>query len=123
MLISARRAGADGFPIAAIQLWNNSGDDVLVQYQSGSVVLNCGPFEQHGPGQVLGRRREVLEPQQELDFEMPEGRWARSPTTGPRDLMLPSELPHGTYPLWATFRVAGAGGEFVESDRDSYRLP
>jgi hypothetical protein len=122
MLISARKPGKDGFPVASIQLWNDSSAEVLVQYQSGSVVLHCGPFEQHGPAGVFGRRREILEPQQELDFEMPEGRWARSPTTGPQELMLPSELPKGEYPMWATFRTAGDGGT-VESDRDNFDVP
>lgn len=123
MLISTRKAGPDGFPQASIQLWNNSSDEVLVEYAAGSVVLHCGPFEQHGPADVFGRRREVLDPQQELDFNMPAGRWSRSPTTGPRDLMLPSDLPKGEYPMWATFRVPGPAGFEIKSEPDIYQAP
>jgi hypothetical protein len=123
MLVATQKPGADGFPVAFVQMWNSSGDEVLVEYQSASVVLHCGPFEQHGPAGVFGRRREVLDPQQELDFDMHAGRWSRSPTTGPRDLMLPTELPKGKYPMWATFRMPGADGEVVESDRDTYEAP
>lgn len=123
MLVATRKPGPDGFPIATIQMWNNSADEVLAEYQAGSLVLHCGPFEQHGPAFVLGRRREVLDPQQELDFTMPTGNWYRSPTTGPRDLMLPSALEKGKYPMWATFQVPGPGGGIVESDRDAYEVP
>jgi hypothetical protein len=123
MLVATRKPGPDGFPIATIQLWNNSSDEVIVEYQAGSVVLHCGPFEQHGPAFVLGRRREILDPQQELDFTMPTGNWYRSPTTGPKDLMLPSDLEKGKYPMWATFRVPGPNGGIVESDKDAYEVP
>lgn len=123
ILISTRKAGLDGFPVAGIQLWNNSPEEVIVQYDSASVVLHCGPFEQHGPANVLGRRREILDPQEELDFEMPQGHWARSAANGERDLMLPSDLPRGNYPMWATFRVAAPAGGTVESDRDQFDAP
>lgn len=124
ILIGPRTVGKDGFPLASVQVWNNGGDDVIVEYAPGSVVLHCGPYEQHGPDLLLGRRREILEPQQDVDFAMPRGKWSRSPaTTGPQDLMLPTELEKGKYPLWATFRVTGPGGEIVESDHDTYEVP
>jgi hypothetical protein len=64
-----------------------------------------------------------LDPQQELDFTMPTGNWYRTPTIGPKDLMLPSELEKGKYPMWATFRVPGPNGGIVESDKDAYEVP
>jgi hypothetical protein len=123
MLVATQKPEADGFPVAVVQLWNNSSDEVLVEYEPGSVVLHCGPFEQHGPANIFGRRREVLDPQQELDFDMHAGRWSRSPTTGPRDLMLPTALPKGKYPMWATFQIPGTGNGNVESDKDTYEAP
>jgi hypothetical protein len=123
MLVATQKPGADGFPVAVVQMWNASADEVLVEYQPGSVVLHCGPYEQTGPANVFGRHREVLDPQQELDFELRTSRWSRSATTGPRDLMLPTELPKGKYELWATFRMPGCGGGVVESDRDAYEVP
>jgi hypothetical protein len=123
MLVATQKPAADGFPVAVVQMWNASADEVLVEYQPGSVVLHCGPYEQNGPANVFGRHREVLDPQQELDFELRTSRWSRSPTAGPRDLMLPTELPKGKYELWATFRMPGSSGGMVESDRDAYEVP
>ena len=123
MLVSTRKPGPDGFPVAVVEMWNNVNEDVLVQYDVDSVVLHCGPYELHGPADVFGRRREILEPHEELNFSMPAGGWSQSATAGPRDLMIPTELPRGKYEMWATFRIAGANGGWVESDRNIFLLP
>ena len=125
MLVSTQKPGPDGFPVAVVELWNDSSDEVLLEYASSSVVLHCGPYEQHGPADLFGRRREVLDPQQGLNFVMPSGHWLRTPTAGPRELLLPTELAKGKYPMWATFQMSGAGaqGQRVESDHDTYEAP
>jgi len=123
MLVSTKKPGPDGFPVVVVEMWNNGSDEVLVEYDVDSVVLHCGPYEQHGPGEVFGRRREVLDPHEELNFKMPSGGWSRSATGGGQELMLPTELPKGMYELWATFRISGPSGGMVESDRNTHLVP
>jgi hypothetical protein len=120
MLVSTQRPAADQFPVVVVEMWNNAVDEVLVEYDANSVVLHCGPYEQHGPAEVFGRRREVLDPHEELNFKMLPGGWTRSATGGERDLMLPTELPRGKYDMWATFKISGPGGGVVESDQSTY---
>jgi hypothetical protein len=122
MLVSTQKPGVDGFPVAVVQLWNNSSDEVLFEYQAGCLTFHCGQYEQRGPADLFGRRRQILDPQQEINFTLPAGRWSQTPTTGPQDLMLPSELAPGRYPIWATLKLAGASGEAIESDRDKYEV-
>lgn len=124
ILISTRKAGADGFPTVVADLWNNSADDVVVAYESGSLILHCGPYENHGPDDVFGRRREILDPHQSLTFRIASGGWSRSPTTGPHDLMLPTELPKGKYPMWVTFQVGEDNpSDLIQSDPDTFEVP
>ena len=120
MLISTRKPGPDGFPVAVVELWNNSSDPILFEYHPGCLTLHCDSFEQRGPANVFSRRREVLDPQEEIDFAMPAGGWNNAPTTGPHELMLPSQLSPGKYPIWASITLPG--GKVVESERDTFEV-
>lgn len=113
------RPGKDRWPAATVKIYNNSGDEVIVGYEPGSVVVHCGEFEQRGPAITFVERREILTPKQPLAFELQPGGWMRSSGTAARDLMIPVELPPGKYPVWATFRLAGAN-DLVESPPDLY---
>lgn len=103
------------YPACVVQVYNASEQDVVVLYEPLSVVVHCGPYELHGPPATFVSRREVLRPNQPIEFQMPAAGWSRSPTAEPRELLIPTELPAGTYPVWATFTLGGAGGQTIET--------
>lgn len=108
------------FPLAIVQVYNGAADDVIVEYEPGCVAMHCGEYEQAGPAAAFVSRREVLRPSEPIEFELPAGGWRRSPSAASRELLIPSELPKGTYPVWATFRLAGPGGGLVETAHDTF---
>lgn len=118
-----RSGTADHFPVCTVQVYNVASDDVVVAYEPGCVVVHCGEFEQQGPAVTFVGRREILRSQQLIEFELPSGSWAQASATGPRNLLIPSQLPSGKYPIWATFRIAGVDGPLVETPRDTYYVP
>lgn len=113
----------DHFPLSTLQVYNIADEDVIVGYEPGCVVVHCGDYEQRGPAVTFIDRREILRSQQPIEFELPSGGWARSPSSGARELLIPSELPAGRYPIWATFRVGGPNGDLIETARDMYIVP
>lgn len=123
LMTRAARA-ADRFPAVTVKVYNIASQDVIVGYEPGCVVVHCGKFEQSGPAVTFVQRREILRPRQPLEFELNSGEWEPSSTgNGPRDLLTPTELPPGRYPIWATFQLGGAHGSPIESPHDSYVVP
>lgn len=118
-----RSGTADHFPVCTVQVYNVAGDDVVVGYEPACVVVHCGQYEQQGPATTFVGRREILRSQQPIEFELPPGSWAQASTTGARNLLIPSQLPSGKYPIWATFRIAGSDGPLVETPHDTYFVP
>lgn len=118
-----RSGTADHFPVCTVQVYNVADDDVVVGYEPGCVVVHCGEFEQQGPAVTFVGRREILRSQQPIEFELPSGSWAQVSSSGPRNLLIPSQLPSGKYTIWATFRITGTDGPLVETPRDTYFVP
>ena len=114
---------AGHYPTCVVQVYNASEEDVVVSYEPGSVVVHCGPYELRGPPATFVSRREVLRPNQPIEFNLPGAGWSRSPTTEPRELLIPTELPAGTYPVWATFRVGSEGGQTIETAHYTFTVP
>ena len=112
-----------GFPLVIVQIYNGADDDVIVEYEPGCVVMHCGEYEQHGPAAAFVSRREILRPSEPIEFELPTGGWRRSPSATSSELLIPSELPRGTYPAWATLRLAGPDGGMIETPHDTYAVP
>jgi hypothetical protein len=120
VILVTRVDPATHYPLCTVQVYNNSDDEVIVGYEPGSVVVHCGEYERRGPAPTFVSRREILRPNQPIEFELSSGGWARSPTAQPQELLIPTRLPPGRYPLWASFRTDGPGESAVESVRDTY---
>jgi hypothetical protein len=114
---------AGHYPTCVVQVYNASEEDVVVSYEPGSVVVHCGPYELHGPPATFVSRREVLRPNQPIEFSLPAAGWSRSPTNEPRELLIPTELPAGTYPVWATFRAGSQDGQTIETAHYTFTVP
>jgi hypothetical protein len=122
--LMTRDGSADHFPIVTVKVYDVASDDVIVGYEPGCVVVHCGNFELHGPPVTFVQRREILRPRQPLEFEISSGDWEPSSTdNGPRDLLGPTELPPGRYPVWATFHLGGPDGPAIDTPRDWYLVP
>jgi len=120
VILIIRSDPATHYPLCTVQVYNNSDDEVIVGYEPGSVVVHCGEYERRGPAPTFVSRREILRPNQPIEFELPAGGWARSPAAQPQELLIPMRLPPGRYPLWASFRTASTGESAVQSERDTY---
>ena len=119
--LTTRAGSADGFPIVTVKVYDVAGDDVIVGYEPLCVVVHCGNFERHGPAMTFVQRREILRPRQPLEFELASGDWEPSSTgDGPRDLLAPTELSPGRYPIWATFHLGGPDGPAIDTPHDWY---
>jgi len=114
--------GADGFPVVVVQLTNLSNDEVLVGYEKGSIEVHCGPYVQYGPFAVDGRRQEVLDARGWIQFPPPRGRWTLRSTRG-AELMVPTTLESGDYPLSASFRLTTGDRAVIHSPRQVYSVP
>ena len=122
-LLIAAPGGNGHFPLCTVKIYNVASEDVILGYEPGSVIVHCGEFERRAPDATFITRREILRPNQPLEFELPPGgAWARSPSAGSRELLVPIELPSGTYTVWATFRAAGPATATITSRRDVYRV-
>ena len=122
IILIARSDPASRYPLCTVQVYNNSEEDVIVGYEPGSVVVHCGEYERRGPAPTFVSRREILRPNQPVEFELPAGGWSRSPSAEPQELLIPTRLPPGGYPLWATFQPAAPTAGQVQSERDTYRV-
>ena len=122
-ILIARPTRTSRYPLCTVKVYNLAGEDVIVGYEPLSVVVHCGEYEQRGPPVTFVYRREILAQQQPLEFELPPGGWGRSPTAGSKELLIPTELPSGQYPIWATFRIGGPGGEIIETEHGRYDVP
>jgi hypothetical protein len=109
------------FPSVVTDLRSKIDDDVIVTYAAGSVTIHCGPYIQTGPAGTFGRRREILDAHGFIDFLPKTGGWANAPNNA-ADLMLPTELPPGTYDVWATFVVVGDLPTTVQTLHESYTV-
>lgn len=119
--LMTRDGSADHFPLVTVKVYDVAGADVKVGYEPGSVVVHCGDYEQRGPAVTFVQRREILRPRQPLELELASGEWEPSATgDGPRDLLGPTELPPGRYPVWATFHLGGPDGPAIETPHDWY---
>ena len=118
-----RKDAASGFPVSVVKLYNAADEPVIVGYEPGSVIVHCGDYEQRGPADTFVHRREILNPQQPLEIEVPAGGWTRSTVSGGTELMLPTQLPPGKYALWASFQVEGARGGTISTAPDAYQVP
>lgn len=105
-ILFTRPGSSDHFPICTLKLYNKASEPVIVGYTPNCVTIHCGSYEQQGPGVTFVHRREILEPQNALELEIPAGNWTMN-DAGERQLMLPTTLPAGTYQTWATFKVEG----------------
>ena len=119
--LSTRVDPKDHFLVCVVKVYNASGGDVILDYEPLSATVHCGQYEQRGPAVTFVHRREVLRPQQALELEIPPGGWVPSPTATEQDLMIPTELPPGTYPVWATFHLP-TDSATIDSGRDSYTV-
>ena len=121
MTVSAHPNPSDHFPLVTVKVYNTAADEVIVGYEPGCVELHCGPYELHAPRPTFVQRREILRSQQSLEFDLSDGAWLNAPASG--DLMVPTQLPKGTYDLWASFRPAGGNAPAVESPHETYIAP
>jgi hypothetical protein len=116
--LMARNGSTDHFPVVTVKIYDIAGDDVIVGYEPGCVVVHCGDYELHGPAVTFVQRREILRPRQPLELKLPSGDWEPSPSSGPRDLLAPTDLPPGRYPIWATFHLGSPDGPPIETPHD-----
>jgi hypothetical protein len=121
--LATRTTPTDHFPLATVKVYNIAADEIILTYEPGNIVVHCGQFEQQGPPPAFVRRREILRSKQPIEFALPSGGWMRTPSNGEQDLLIPTELPPGKYPIWATFHVGGPDGPTVESQKDWYIVP
>jgi hypothetical protein len=110
----------DHFPICTLKLYNTATEPVIVGYTPNCVMVHCGSFELQGPGVTFVHRREVLQPQQVLELDIPSGGWVGAVTNGERQLMIPTTLPTGSYETWATFKVEGSTPSEIASEHTRF---
>jgi len=113
--------GPGGFPNVVTNLRSQIDQDVLATYAPGSITIHCGPYMQSGPAGAYGRRREILDGHGFIDFLPSIGGWSNDPQSS-ADLMMPSQLPPGTYDVWATFTVVGAQPQLLQTLHESYTV-
>jgi hypothetical protein len=113
--------GPAGFPSVVTDLRNQTDDDILTTYAPGSVTIHCGPYTQTGPAGTYGQRREILDSHGFIDFLPITGGWSNDPQNS-SDLMMPAQLPPGTYDIWATFMVVGSQPQLLQTRHESYTV-
>ena len=106
-ILVTRGDPADHFPICTLKLYNMASEPVIVGYTPNCVTVHCGSYEQQGPAVSFVHRREILDPQQSLDLEIPPASWTLF-EAGERQLMIPGTLPTGSYETWADFKFEGS---------------
>jgi hypothetical protein len=121
-ILFTRPGSSDHFPVCTLKLYNKASEPVIVGYTPNCVTIHCGSYEQQGPGVTFVHRREILEPQNALELEIPAGNWTMN-DAGERQLMLPTTLPAGTYQTWAVFKVEGDTPTEITSKRAVFVPP
>jgi len=111
--------GPAGFPNVITDLRNQTDDDILATYALGSITIHCGPYTQTGPAGTYGQRREIIDAHGFIDFLPITSGWSNDPQNS-SDLMMPAQLPPGTYDVWATFTVVGSQPQTLETHRETY---
>jgi hypothetical protein len=118
-ILITRPNSTDHFPICTLKVYNKASEPVIVGYAPNCVTVHCGPFEQQGPGVTFVHRREILEPQNALELEIPPGSWTM--TDG--QLIVPTTLPAGPYQAWASFKVEGDTPVEIVSKHTTFTAP
>jgi hypothetical protein len=115
------RPAEKDFPYVLLTVRNECSNDVIVEYERGSLVIHCGTYVQHGP-ETFQRRRQILSPRATIVFDPPQNGWGEQSSDGQPELMIPIRLPAGKYTIWATFQVPGPHGGIIRSDERVYEV-